>query len=64
MGPMLAKVDPRHQTKLMVFKKGLKGAVVVLIVRAFDNDCVCAPVPHEFSIDFSRRHMSSRVYQK
>ena len=48
----------------MVFKKGLKGAVVVLVVRAFDNDCVCAPVAHEFSIDFSRRHMSSRVYQK
>ena len=48
----------------MVFKKGLKGAVVVLVVRAFDNDCVCAPVAHEFSIDFMCKLMSSRVYQK
>ena len=29
---MLAKVGPRHQTKSMVFKKGAKGAVVVLVV--------------------------------
>ena len=29
---MLAKVGPRHQTKLMVFKKGAKGAVVVAVV--------------------------------
>ena len=48
----------------MVFKKGLKGAVVVLVVRAFDYDCVCAHLAHGFSIDFSVRHMSSRVYQK
>ena len=32
MGPMLAKVGPRHQTKSMVFKKGAKGAVVVAVV--------------------------------
>ena len=61
---MLAKVGPGYQTKSMVFKKGAKGAFVVLVVRAFDYDCVCAPVAHEFSIDFSGRHMSSRVYQK
>ena len=45
-------------------KGGLKGTVVVLVVRAFDYDCVCAHPAHEFSIDFSGRHMSSRVYQK
>ena len=61
---MLAKVGPRHQTKSMVFKRGAKGAVVVLVVRAFDYDCVCAPVAHEFSIDFMCKLMSSRVYQK
>ena len=27
---MLAEVGPRHQTKSTVFKKGLKGAVVVV----------------------------------
>ena len=61
---MLAKVGPRYQTKSMVFKKGAKGAVVVLVVRVFDYDCVCAHLAHGFSIDFSVRHMSSRVYQK
>ena len=61
---MLAKVGPRHQTKSMVFKKGLKGAVVVLVVRAFDYDCVCAHLAHRFSIDFICKLMSSRVYQK
>ena len=48
----------------MVFKKGLKGAVVVLVVRAFDYDCVCAHLAHEFSIDFICKLMSSRLYQK
>ena len=61
---MLAKVGPRHQTKSMVFKRGDKGAVVVLVVRALVNDCVCAPVAPEFSIDFMCKLMSSRVYQK
>ena len=61
---MLAKVGPGYQTKSMVFKKGAKGAVVVLVVRAFDYDCVCAHLAHEFSIDFICKHMSSRVYQK
>ena len=39
-------------------------AVVVLVVRTFDYDCVCAHLAHEFSIDFICKHMSSRVYQK
>ena len=56
---MLAKVGPRHQTKSMVFKKGAKGAVVVLVVRAFDYDCVCAHDAHDFSIDFSGTPMPS-----
>ena len=43
----------------MVFKKGLKGAVVVLVVRAFDNDCVCAHDAHDFSIDFFGKPMPS-----
>ena len=45
-------------------KRGLKGTVVVLVITAFDYDCVCAPVAHEFSIDFICKLMSSRVYQK
>ena len=38
----------------MAFKRGLKGAVVVLVVRTFDYDCVCAHLAHGFSIDFSK----------
>ena len=61
---MLAKVGPRHQTKSMVFKKEAKGTVVVLVVGAFDYDCACAHLAHEFSIDFICKLMSSRVCQK
>ena len=62
---MLVKVGPRHQTKSMVFKKGLKGPLLLLLFwLALVNDCVCAPVAHEFSIDFMCKLMSSRVYQK
>ena len=64
---MLAEVGPGYQTKSMVFKKGAKGVLVVLVVRAFDYDCVCAHLAHlahEFSIDFICKHMWSRVYQK
>ena len=50
LGPMLAKVGPRHQKKSMVFKKGAKGAVVVAVVGAFDYDCACAHLAHQFYI--------------
>ena len=49
---------------LWISKRGLKGTVVVLVVRALVNDCVCAHLAHEFSIDFICKLMSSRVYQK
>ena len=64
LGPILAKVDPGGLWYQWFSKRGLKRAVVVLVVRAFDNDCVCAHLAHEFSIDFICKHMSSRVYQK
>ena len=41
---------------LWLSKRGTKGAVVVLVVRAFDYDCVCA---HDFSIDFFGKPMPS-----
>ena len=41
------------------FQKGAKGPVVVLVVRAFDYDCVCAHVAHDFSIDFFGKPMPS-----
>ncbi len=66
LGPMLAEVGPGYQTKSIVLKKGAKGAVVVLIVRAFDCDCVCAHLAHlahEFSINFICKHMSSRFFK-
>ena len=40
-------------------KEGLKGLVVVLVVRAFDYDCVCAHDAHDFSIDFFGKPMPS-----
>ena len=41
---------------LWLSKRGTKGAVVVLVVRASVNDCVCA---HDFSIDFFGKPMPS-----
>ena len=44
-------------------KRGTKGAVVVLVVvlvvRASVNDCVCAHDAHDFSIDFFGKPMPS-----
>ena len=42
-------------------KGGLKGLVVVLVVMVgfLINDCVCAHDAHDFSIDFSGKHMPS-----
>ena len=62
---MLAEVGPGYQTKSMDFKKGAKGAVVVaVVIRGSVHECVCAPVAHEFSIDFICKLVSSKVYQK
>ena len=44
---------------LWLSKRGTKGAVVVLVVRAFDCDCVCAHDAHDFSIDFFGKPMPS-----
>ena len=35
---MLAKVDPRYQTKSMVSKSGTKGGIVVAVVVSDVND--------------------------
>ena len=40
-------------------KRGTKGVVVVLVVRASVNDCVCAHDAHDFSIDFFGKPMPS-----
>ena len=45
-------------------KRGLKGTVVVLVVRSLVNDCVCASVAHDFSIDLFGKHMLTKSYQK
>ena len=44
---------------LWLSKRGTKGAVVAVVVRAFDYDCVCAHDAHDFSIDFFGKPMPS-----
>ena len=44
---------------LWLSKRGTKGVVVVLVVRASVNDCVCAHDAHDFSIDLWSQPMSS-----
>ena len=40
-------------------KRRTKGAVIAVVVRAFDYDCVCAHDAHDFSIDFFGKTMPS-----
>ena len=44
---------------LWLSKRGTKGAVDAVVVRAFDYDCVCAHDAHDFSIDFFGKPMPS-----
>ena len=71
--PWKTNAPPVGFGNLWLSKRGTKGAVVVvLVVRTFDYDCVCASVrlcvcasvrlcvcAHDFSIDFFGKPMSS-----
>ena len=59
---------------LWTSKRGLKVDVVAVVVGllwgalvlswSLVNDCVCASVAHDFSIDLSGKHMPTKSYQK
>ena len=63
MGPIVDLIDPRYLWFLMVFKSRAKGwPLLLLLSNLVRNDreakrkqleCICAPVAHVFSIEFS-----------